>query len=306
MRLHANRSSPIQQPVFGGKREPEYTVARLSESPIRQKLSRLSMHGIFASRNKLQALLLIVSLITLVAAANSQPQSPASVREKPVNQWHHRTATVAETPQSEPEKQLWETRGRMFDHDFGAPYPLDNPIAATAFSVATSKGGIVEDRYFLTNPLPAKDSDVVVTATFADSIVRLSPSKRSLYSVLHFQVERVFKSNVPAVMPGAQLDVLVGGGSVSLNGRTVNFRLDAGRDTPLNEHHRYLLFLKYTPQSQSFNILKHWELENGAAIAVDLLEKRRASQGKSDFDGRSENELLAAAEDAIQSEGRIR
>src|SRR5947209_2951435 len=108
-------------------------------------------------------------------SASSWCQS-VTVQEHP-NQWHHRSIAPAPAPDSDRERQLWEIRGDMFDRDSGAPYPLENPIAAKAFEDTKSTAGTAEDRYFTTNPMPVKDSNVVVVATFDDFVVRLSPSK---------------------------------------------------------------------------------------------------------------------------------
>ena len=51
---------------------------------------------------------------------------------------------------------------------------------------------------------------------------------------------------------------------------------------------------------------KHWELQAGQAIAVDLVEKHRALNGTSGFDSRPESGIVVAAEQAVRSEAEAR
>lgn len=79
-------------------------------------------------------------------------------------------------------------------------------------------------------------------------------------------------------------------------------RVNSGNDTPLEMGARYLLFLRYDSKSQSYPIVKHWQLADGKVIAVDLYEKRRAIEGNSIFDGKAESQILAATNAAVQTE----
>ena len=243
----------------------------------------------------------LLSLL-IIGAASAIGQSAAGTGV--VNEWHRRPVQAVPSPQSGTARQLWSIRGSSFDRDGGASYALDNPIAANANKAAHPGAGSVEDRYFLTNPLPSKDSDAIVLATFTNYVVEMSPSKRSLYTVLHFSVEDVLKSTNPDLLSSAVIDSLVAGGSLDLDGKTVRYRTTAGDDTPLEEHQRYLLFLKYNARSENYSIIKHWKLDNGEAVAVDLFERQRAMKGTSEFDGRPENNLIDATKEAIRSERR--
>jgi len=228
-------------------------------------------------------------------------QSSAGI-EPSINTWHHRPTQAAPPPEDPTARQLWSIRGDNFDRDTGVPYALDNPAATAAHIAAHPGAGSTEDRYYLTNPLPVKDSDAVVIATFSNYEVELSPSKHSLYTVVHFTIERVLKSKYRALLPGDTIDSLFTGGTLNLNGRVISFRVNHSDHTPLEEHQRYLLFLKYSSKSESYSIIKHWKLELGQVTAVDLVEKRRATNGTSDFNGHSESEIIAATEEAIRSE----
>jgi hypothetical protein len=142
----------------------------------------------------------------------------------------------------------------------------------------------------------------VVIASFSAYTTALSPGRRSIYTAVHFTVQRVLKSTSGAIPAGSTIDLLVAGGSLNLNGRLINYRENRGDDTPLEEGHRYLLFLRYSPESESYFIKKHWKLESGRVTAVDLLEKYRAKAGTSQFGGHAESEIIAATEEAIRSD----
>ena len=239
----------------------------------------------------------------LIGVASAYGQSAGTVASDPINEWHRRPVSVAPLPPDDVARQLWSIRGSNFDREIGATYALDDPIAANAFHAAHPTGS-VEDRYCLTDPIPAKDSDAVVVATFRDYVVQLSPSKCSLYTVVHFSVEDVLKSTNPDLLPGTVIDSLFAGGALTLQGRIIQYRMTAGDDTPLEEQRRYLLFLKYDARSENYSIVKHWKLENGQIVAVDLVEKQRAINGVSAFDGRPESNLITAAKEAIRRDGK--
>jgi hypothetical protein len=236
------------------------------------------------------------ALLTALPGALPVTGQSGGTPESQVNEWHRRPAPAAPPPQSTAARRLLTIRGNNFD-------ALDDTEAAAAYAAANPGAGSVEDRYFLNNPLPVTDSDTVVIATFSDYSVELSPSKHSLYTVVHFAVERVLKARASTVRPGDKIDSLLGGGTLSLNGRVIQYAVNRGDDTPLEAHGRYLLFLKFDPISEDYSIIKHWKLEFGRVIAVDLVEKRRAASMKSEFDGRSESEIIAATEETIRSEG---
>jgi hypothetical protein len=96
------------------------------------------------------------------------------VPQTQVNEWHRR-AGPARLESGVPDR-LSAGRGKYFDAGIGAPYALDDPGAAAAYAASHQDGGIAEDRYFITNPLPSGESDPVVIAGFSAYTTVLSPS----------------------------------------------------------------------------------------------------------------------------------
>jgi hypothetical protein len=247
--------------------------------------------------------LLLITLLLKPLIGNGQANTSPTAS---LNQWHHKPTHISSLPDNELARKRWLLRGNSIDRESGAAYALDDPIAANAVGSSSKKGGSAEDRYFLTNPIPVKESDAIVVGTFADHSVLLSQSKRSLYTVIRFTVEATLKSKPLPIMPGEALECVVPGGVAEINGRIIQQRVQSGDDTPLEEHGRYLLFLKYDADRESYSIVKHWLLENGRAVAVDLIETQRVKKGNSDYDGQPENKIIDATKAAVLTETGVR
>jgi len=214
-------------------------------------------------------------------------------------EWRHRPVAPSARPTNPLALRLWTARGDAFDRDSGAPYPLDDPNARRDFEAAHSGAGSANDRYSLGNPIPVKESDAVVVASFSQWEVGFSPSRRSFYTVIRFRVERVFKSLCGAPSAGATIDSLLPGGAAEIEGTTISYQLENAGDVPLQEQGRYVSFLKYNRSTESYTILKHWQLQGGRVVAVDLVEKDREVTGKSEYAGRPEPDFIAAVVDAV-------
>jgi hypothetical protein len=159
---------------------------------------------------------------------------------------------------------------------YGAPFPLDEPGAKAKLA----ERGMVIDRLGEKNPFPSAASDLVAVVTFSDFVPRISQSHRSVYTELIFKVNDVLKQSAGRVANGESITSILPGAALLLdNGKTLRYFPEGGDDLPLRPGGRYLVFLKYRPQTDTFDFIKHWELKGGRLVITDLVEMEKAARG---------------------------
>jgi hypothetical protein len=162
--------------------------------------------------------------------------------------------------------------------DKAKPAAQTDPVAAGVR--AARDAGIATYRASIPNPFPVNASDLVAVVTFSDFIPRMPASGQAIYTELIFKVNDVLRQAGVKVANGDSLTSILPGGAIRLeNGKTVRNFPDGADDLPLHPGGRYLVFLKYRPQTDSYEFLKHWGLSNGRLVITDLDEMGRASLG---------------------------
>jgi len=132
------------------------------------------------------------------------------------------------------------------------------------------------------DPFPTGRSDLVAVVTFSDFGVRLTPSGRSAYTEMSFKVSDVVRQSRVGIKNGDVITSILPGGAVQVaGGKTVRYFPDGGDDLPLHPGGRFLVFLRYRPQTDTFDFVKHWGLSGGRLVITDLVEMEKAAQGQS-------------------------
>jgi hypothetical protein len=128
------------------------------------------------------------------------------------------------------------------------------------------------------NPFPIDASDVVALMTFTGFTPRSSP--QGLYTELLFKVNEVLRQSRVKVKAGDDITSTLPGAAIQLpTGKTIRQFPDGCDDLPLHLGNRYLAFLKYNHQTDTYIILKHWGLANGRLVITDITEMAKAAQG---------------------------
>jgi hypothetical protein len=117
--------------------------------------------------------------------------------------------------------------------------------------------------------LPSNQSDVVVVGEVVKAEAFISDSKTGVYSEFTFRVEEVLKNNNHGAIGLNSLIVAdrVGGAVRFPSGRIYKYRVNKQRMPKVGQ--RYLIFLKYNEEYQSFVILTGYKFHNGKVIALD-------------------------------------
>ena len=233
--------------------------------------------------------LLILVFLFLEAFIVQSAQTGSSVSPNLWNRTPKREPSVLSQGIEQRRKLLlW---GKTFDQG-GASAPLDE--------AASSLPHIAVDRYIPVDPLPAKSSDLIAVATFANYQPHLSPSKRSIYTDLQFTLDDVVMTRHSAVTDGGSIDMLLPGGSIILDsGQVRQYALNAGDEFELTEGHKYLLFCTYDPALDTYSILKHYDITTGTVVAVDPLERAHVNQNKPSYVGQPSATLINDTKEAM-------
>ena len=113
-------------------------------------------------------------------------------------------------------------------------------------------------------------ADAVVVGNVTDKASQLLASAQFLFTEYNLVVEKVYKNNALApISVDGNLTVVRPGGKVQIHGRIV--RTVDGRYLPLDIGSRVLLFLKYVPQTNSYDSTVQrgsFKIENGTVIPL--------------------------------------
>ncbi len=125
-------------------------------------------------------------------------------------------------------------------------------------------------------------SATVVLATVTQAQSRLSGDRRNLYTEWMAKVEEIWEQfGPPGLEPGAELLMNRIGGAIRMPSGEKFETTVVGLSGPLYANRRYVLFLRYRPKQQWFNLEKAWEIQGGRMIAVDPEDGWSAWQGAS-------------------------
>ncbi len=159
--------------------------------------------------------------------------------------------------------------------------------------------GLAVETHFRRDPLPFDTSDAVVVGTVKTGEAYLSNDRQRLYSEFKVQLQDVIKTpSGPYLMPGDSTDVQREGGKVRLPSGKVLVRAATANSMP-QIGRRYLLFLKYDPDTQHYGLVTGYQLEGSQVYRLDERKFEEDNHQRVEHplreEGKSEDEFLAQA-----------
>jgi hypothetical protein len=128
------------------------------------------------------------------------------------------------------------------------------------------------------NPFPTEASDLIAAVTFIDFAPRMS--RQGPYTELQFKVNDVVRQSRAKAAVGDNITTTLPGAAIQPpKGKTIRQFPDGCDDLPIHPGNRYLVFLKYNPQTDTYIFLKHWGVTSGLLVITDVAEMARAAQG---------------------------
>jgi hypothetical protein len=139
--------------------------------------------------------------------------------------------------------------------------------------------------------LPVEQSDLVVVGTITNAKGYLTENKAAAYSEYSVNINEVIKG--AATPTGSQVIAERVGAKVVLPGGRTILVSDAYRGTP-EVNHRYVLFLKYSPEGKDYLIIIAYDLRSGRVMSIDRLPQCAF------FDGNEETAFLDLVRSSIK------
>jgi len=225
------------------------------------------------------------------AAQSNDPQAPPDRHDA----WRFVPQEVPPEPTDPHEKDIFEARSRDSDKTNLYGGPLDQPQPD---GIGHGEGFGNEAR----SEIPITLGEPIVIARFDSFVTYLTPSHRSIFTVVKLGIEQVLEPGKQGLSTGQQIDVVLSGGTIRLaDGRVIAYRIDYD-DAPysLQPDHRYLFLLRgYDSDSNTCDYEKTWDLTTGVAVPNSLDDTIRVQQGTSTTTGLTEGRLINAVRDAI-------
>jgi len=99
------------------------------------------------------------------------------------------------------------------------------------------------------------------------------------------------------------LAILKTGGSIRLpDGRVIEYpAVTADVATAIDLGRRYVLFLRFDSETETFAIVKAWEIQDGRAAPLDPFDLRDANSHSSPYAGLEESLFLSAVRNSISA-----
>ena len=245
---------------------------------------------------RLLTLVIIAAMAVFVLLANRQEQAASQSRQRleqerlkaDIEKVRRNKAALPQADYDAPEpqdlavRQLRKARGRRY------------PGGSTSFEDMprdiTEIAGVSREP-FEPRGLPMEQSDLAVVGTIADAKGYVTENKSAAYSEYSINITEVIKgmasligSQVTAERPGAKV--------ILPSGRTI-LVWDAYRGTP-EVNHRYVLFLKYSPEGKDYVITMAYDLRNGRVMSIDRLSQCAF------FDGNEEAAFLDLVRSSVK------
>jgi hypothetical protein len=236
----------------------------------------------------------IATQAPMTVSASGQ-SSETEVRQAPrANAWRMLPKALPAEPADQHERDLLVARGRAYD-SAGSLQPLDQPSRSDIAQGSSSTPGRQDE-------MPFFPEEVIVVCSFRNFQPYLTPSHRAIYTVVNLEVEQILDAGGTSITPGQSVDLLMPGGSVLLSdGRAIsyNVRYKEG-EYSIQPGHRYLFFLHFDKNTESYGAIKTWELSRGVAVPNSPDDSDRMAKGESHLAGLTEDRFLTAVRQAIE------
>jgi hypothetical protein len=129
----------------------------------------------------------------------------------------------------------------------------------------------MRETHFRKNPMPFGGSDAVVTGTITAGQAYLSNDKQNIYSEFKLKLQEIVKApNHSFVRAGDSIDIQRKGGAIRLPSGKVLVK-GMLEDSMPQVGKRYLLFLKYDPNTEDYGVLTGYQLEGDEVYRLDDL-----------------------------------
>lgn len=120
-----------------------------------------------------------------------------------------------------------------------------------------------------TDALPVYQSDAIIIGNVTDRKAFLSNDKTAVYSEFTIGIEQVLKGQENALLhPQSTVAIQRRGGAVKLSSGKILRRGAITESMPLSDK-KYLFFLRYYGDSESFEIITGYEFRNGKVFPLD-------------------------------------
>jgi hypothetical protein len=148
-----------------------------------------------------------------------------------------------------------------FDQWIGAFDPLDGPKQRYTRGMSGHGEGGAED-------FPNAYKGEVVVAHFTRWESRFTGTHRSIYTIVHLQVDRVVASKTGKLTVNSTVPLFIMGGTVLKSpatdpgsSQTISYFMSKS-DFPLEPNTEYLIFLSYEGRLKIFQYIKAWRIVN--------------------------------------------
>ena len=136
------------------------------------------------------------------------------------------------------------------------------------------------ETHFQKNQMPFDTSDAVVVGEVTAGQAYLSNDKRNIYSEFKLRLQEIIKSsNAPYLRAGESIDIQRKGGAIRFPSGKVVIRA-ALTDSMPQVAKRYLLFLKYSQDTEDFGVLTGYQLEGNEVYRLDDLNYSESNHQK--------------------------
>lgn len=133
------------------------------------------------------------------------------------------------------------------------------------------------------DPLPVNQSDAIVTASVSGFKSFFSTDHTTIYTELYLQSDNLMKALASQRSRETQFVVLKRGGAVEENGRTFKALRAQDGSEPLDINTRYVLFLKYEPSVDAYDVLDGWRINEQNPVPLIYAQRTQV---------RTDNDLL--------------
>jgi len=245
---------------------------------------------------RLFSLIIMVAMAAWILLASRQPQAASQSRRQleqerlkaDIDKETRNKAALPRADYAAPEPQ--DPVLRQLRRARGKRYRRGRPLLEDLRDDTTEITSVSHEMMDIPG-LPAEQSDLVVAGTITDAKGYMTEDKSAAYSEFSVNIKEVMKG--AAKLAGNQITAERFGGKIVMpQGRTILY-FDANRSMP-EIGHRYVLFLKYSPEGEDYLILTAYDLRNGRVVCIDKLPQCAF------FDGNEETAFLDLVRSSIK------
>jgi hypothetical protein len=253
------------------------------------QLSRIGSTEIRSRTGSSPALFGIVLTILFMAIALSIDSVPLSAQDRPVppawmlnapNSWMK--VPIPWSPRTDQVSlPLRHERDRYFDGLIGLGFPLTPTNAGRLHLSEGSTLGVQPE-------IPVLRNREIVIGTFTTYRPVLTSSGKSIYTEAEFQLANVFEDATRHMNAGAELTIVLPGGTVRTDeGSILSFLIDP-KQYFIQLGRTYLLILDYHSLGDFFILGKMWDVSDGTARPAFVV----TSETRPEVNGLSTNQLI--------------